>query len=254
MRPSLVDLDIIIPVYNEGANIISVLDALQRDVNCTHRILICYDFDEDNTLDAIAGYSPNQGNIILVKNPSSGPHSAIMAGINSSTAPFVLTHMADDDYTTPVIDGMVAKGKEGYEVVTGSRFMKGGEFVGGSWLKRLLTWGASFSLYHFARFPVHDATHGVRIFSRRILENFEVESSLGFTYSFEMMVKVVRFGWPVHEVPVSWYERTIGASRFRVWRWLWSYLRWYFFAFATTWLRKGPKSVPLKPDSKLLDS
>lgn len=249
----MVDLDIIIPVYNEGDNIVSVLDALQRDVKCSHQIMICYDFDEDNTLDAIANYAANQGNIVTVKNPTSGPHGAIMAGIHCSTAPFVLTHMADDDYTTVIIDTLVDKAREGYAIVTGSRFMDGGEFVGGGWLKRLLTWAASFSLYHFAFFPVHDATHGVRIFSRKVIDSIEVESSVGFTYSFEMMVKVVRLRWPVYEFPVSWFERTIGTSRFQVMRWLWPYLHWYFFAFATTWLRRGPDSVRLKKNAPLRD-
>ena len=47
-------LDIIIPVYNEGANIVPTLRALARDVKTPSRILICYDHDEDNTLPAIA--------------------------------------------------------------------------------------------------------------------------------------------------------------------------------------------------------
>ena len=47
------ELDIVMPVYNEGANIGKVLDSLIDGVNARFRVLICYDFEEDNTLEAI---------------------------------------------------------------------------------------------------------------------------------------------------------------------------------------------------------
>jgi hypothetical protein len=59
-------------------------------------------------------------------------------------------------------------------------------------------------------------------------------------------VKVHRLGWKVAEVPVQWFERRHGPSRFRVLYWLPAYLRWYVYAFATTWLRRPPETVVLK--------
>jgi hypothetical protein len=47
-------------------------------------------------------------------------------------------------------------------------------------------------------------------------------------------------------VPARWIERSQGQSRFRVLRWLPAYFRWYLYALATTWLRRGPKTVQLK--------
>ena len=73
-----------------------------------------------------------------------------------------------------------------------------------------------------------------------------IESTSGFAYSIELLVKCHRLGWKVGEVPVSWYERKAGQSRFRVLRWLPQYLRWFFYAFATTYLRRGPDTVTLK--------
>ena len=43
-------LDIIIPVYNENDNIIRLLKALENEILCNFRILICYDSDDDKTL------------------------------------------------------------------------------------------------------------------------------------------------------------------------------------------------------------
>ena len=45
----IAELDIIIPVYNEGSNILTTLGALVREVKTPARVLICYDFPEDDT-------------------------------------------------------------------------------------------------------------------------------------------------------------------------------------------------------------
>jgi hypothetical protein len=59
-------------------------------------------------------------------------------------------------------------------------------------------------------------------------------------------VKAHRLGWRIAEVPVRWFERRHGASRFQVIKWLPAYLRWYVYAFATTFLRRPPHTVTLK--------
>lgn len=61
-------LDIIIPVYNEGLNIIRAVEALRREVKSPFRILICYDFDEDNTLTALREYDTSGLDILLGRN------------------------------------------------------------------------------------------------------------------------------------------------------------------------------------------
>ena len=57
---------------------------------------------------------------------------------------------------------------------------------------------------------------------------------------------VDRLDWRIAEVPVTWIERQSGESRFRVLKWLPAYLRWYGYAFATTFLRRPPRTVTLK--------
>ena len=84
------------------------------------------------------------------------------------------------------------------------------------------------------------------MFSRRVIERIAVESDQGFCYSIELLVKAHRLGWRIDEVPVRWLERRHGASRFQVVAWLPAYLRWYGYAFATTFLRRPPGTVTLK--------
>ncbi|MEP7032116.1 MAG: glycosyltransferase family 2 protein [Pseudolabrys sp.] len=238
-------LDIVIPVYNEGEVILATLDALARDVHTPSRILICYDRPDDNTLSTI---KDNPGrvaglNIEFVRNPTRGAHAAVMAGFAASTAPYVLVFPADDDFNAGMVDAMVAKAAQGADLVCASRFMPGGCMVGCPWLKAVLVRTAAFTLYYIAGLPTRDATNGFRLFSRRVIERIEIESDSGFCYSLELLVKCHRLGWPVADVPAKWFERKQGVSRFQVLNWVPAYLRWYLYAFATTFLRLPANSV-----------
>ena len=242
----MADLDIIIPVYNEGRNIIPVLEAFRSHVRTPYRVLICYDFDEDDTLDALAGFAADDMDIVRVKNPGRGPHGAVREGFARSTASAALVYMADDDYNADIIDAMVARFRDGCDVVAASRFMPGGSMVGGALHKVVIVRLGKFALHHLARLPVRDPTNAFRLFSRRLLDTVEIESERGFTFSVELLAKAVRLGWKVDEVAAQWLERDDKPSRFRVFAWIPAYLRWLIYAMATAWLGRGPQTVKRK--------
>jgi len=244
-------LDIIIPVYNEGENIIAVLNSLATHVKTPCRILICYDHDADTTLTVLKDFKTKQFCIEFVKNKKTGAHGAVTSGFEHSTAPAVLVFPADDTYNAPILDRMYEKLLSGCEIVAASRFMRGGRMEGCPWLKSILVRVASFTLNRIALIPIQDASNGFRMFSRRVLESIIIESNQGFTYSLELLVKCHRLRWKVGEVPASWFERSKGRSRFLVIKWLPAYLRWYFYGFLTTYLRRLPTTVPLKEGSSL---
>ena len=242
------ELDIVIPVYNEGRNIVATLSALAKAVAMPARVLICYDHPEDDTLPAVRGNPRAHAPLAVefVRNAGRGAHGAVMTGFAASRAPFVLMYAADDDYNAAMVDRMVALAKDGCDVVCASRFMPGGAMVGAPLLKATLLRSANFTLHHAARLPTRDASNGFRLFSRRVIDRIAVESDQGFCYSIELLVKAHRLGWKIGEVPVQWFERRHGESRFRVLKWLPAYLRWYGYAFATTLLRRSPETVVLK--------
>ena len=242
------DLDIVIPVYNEGPNILATLGALAGKVKTPARVLICYDRPDDNTLPVVRDHPQAYAglDVELVRNHGRGAHAAVMTGLAVSTAPFVVVYPADDDFNAAILDSMVELARQGHDIVCASRFMPGGKMEGCPWLKAMLVRTAAFALYRFACLPTHDATSGFRLFSRRVIEGIAVESDKGFCYSIELLVKVHRLRWRVAEVPAVWFERKHGASRFKVLQWLPAYLRWYSYAFATTFLRRRPETVVMK--------
>ena len=73
------ELDIVIPVYNEGRNIVAVLGALKRAVATPARVLICYDHAEDDTLPAIRANPQAHAGLPLefVYNARPGVHGAV---------------------------------------------------------------------------------------------------------------------------------------------------------------------------------
>lgn len=249
-------LDIVIPVYNEGANILSTLQSIARAVKTPLRVLICYDRDDDDTLSAIESNRAALVGlaIVFVRNRGSGVHGAVVTGFAHSEAPYAVVAPADDDYNAGIIDVMVAAAAKGCDIVCASRFMAGGSMVGCPWLKATLVRAANFTLYHLARLPTHDASNGFRLFSRRVIDEIAIESDRGFCYSIELLVKCHRLGWRIGEVPARWFERAHGTSRFQVIKWLPTYLRWYAYAFATTYLMRSPRTVRMNASSAQHDA
>ncbi len=240
----MADLDIIIPVYNEDREIVGTLETLAQHVKVPFRVLLCYDDDDDRTLPVAAAYARASGLAIdFVKNTGAGVHAAIMAGFRASDAPAAMLMPADDRYNAASIDRMFELFRGGCDVVCASRFIPGGCMKRCRLLKATLVRATAFTLYHFARLPARDPTNGLRLYSRRVLQSVPIESTMGFTHSIELLVKCHRLAWKIGEVPSVWIERQRGGSRFRVFRWAPAYLRWYWYAFQTTYFRKGPESV-----------
>lgn len=236
-------LDIVIPVYNEGRNIVAVLQSLRNYMSTKARVLIVYDHENDTTIPVLANGVSTPSSAInrdlpieLVRNRGSGPHAAVMTGFATSTAPFMLMMPADDFLNATVIDRMVALAQKGNDIVVGSRFMLFGAIIDRPWLNRFLAWAASASLHRFARLPTTDCSNGFRLFSRRVIEQIPVQSTRGFAYGIELTVKAHRRGWNIADVPYVQIERKHGKGRFRVFRWLPEYLRWYFYALQTRFI------------------
>ena len=118
--------------------------------------------------------------------------------------------------------------------------------IGCPLVKSIFVRAASYTLFYLSSIPVRDASNGFRLFSTKVLENIEIESSEGFTYSLELLVKCNRLKLKIFEIPAQWEERSEGESRFMIFKWLPAYLRWYFYGLGTTWLKKSAYAVKKK--------
>jgi dolichol-phosphate mannosyltransferase len=226
------EIDFVMPVYNEGANVRRALEEIYALVERPKRVLIVYDFDEDDTVPVVREIAPAFPGVELVRNRlGRGVINAIRAGIEAARAEVVIVTMADLSDDLRVVDRMVRLIRdEGYDVVCASRYMRGGAQHGGPLVKRTLSRLAGVSLYWLAGLPTHDATNAFRAYRLGILREFPIESAGGFEYSLELTAKAHVAGYRVTEVPSVWRDRTAGESRFKLAKWMPHYMKWYVYA------------------------
>ena len=234
-------LDILIPVFNENETIIKTLKNILLVVKCDYRILICYDYDEDPTLNIIKKEFTNNPKILFVKNFSKGFNNALITGFKNVTSEAVIIFMADDHVNHNIINLCYEKFKEGYQVVCPSRFVKNGKMIGNPFLKGLLVRLVSFFLFHFTSFPIKDSTNSFRLFSKELINRIKIESNKGFTLSLELTAKAHRMGYKMIEIPTVWMERDKGKSRFKLFSFIMPYLKWFFYIIGTSLFKKNVK-------------
>ena len=234
-------VDLIIPVYNEGANIGHALEEIDRKVPLPKRVVVVYDFDEDDTLPVVRELIPRYPGLEAVKNTlGRGVLNAVRAGIAASTSEVVVITMADLSDDVAIVPRMVELIRsEGFDIVCASRYMKGGRQVGGPRLKKFLSRAAGLSLHWLTGLPSHDATNAFRAYRRSVLQAIEIESRGGFAYSLEITAKAYAAGRKITELPSTWQDRSAGESRFRLGAWLPHYLKWYLYALTHRPARSG---------------
>jgi dolichol-phosphate mannosyltransferase len=230
--PSQVDLSVVVPVYNEGETIVPVVRALDAAIETPHEILVVYDFDGDTTVPVIRRLEHEMPALRGHRNDlGRGVLNAMKAGIAASNGRFVLISMADGSDDPAVIGSMLKLAESGADVVSASRYVKGGRQVGGPPLKRLMSRMAGLTLHWFGGVATHDPTNNFKLYSRRFLDSVAIESRAGFELALELTVKATLAGRRVAEVPTTWRDRTAGQSNFKLRQWLPHYLRWYVRAF-----------------------
>jgi glycosyltransferase involved in cell wall biosynthesis len=221
-------------VYNEGENIGSTLAEIEGKIKTPHRIFIIYDFDEDDTLPAIKERTNTSQSIVLLKNKyGRGVLNAIKTGFEAVEEGAILVTMADLSDDLSKVDEMVEKINKGFDIVCGSRYMKGGEQKGGPWLKKFLSRAAGISLHFLTGLPTHDVTNSFKMYTKKVLNDVNIESQGGFEIGMEIVIKAFQKGYRITEVPSSWHDRERGSTRFRIWKWLPKYMKWYIFAVKT---------------------
>jgi dolichol-phosphate mannosyltransferase len=241
---STVELSIVMPVFKEGEAVEPAIRALTRDIDTPHEILVVYDFDEDPTVPVIQRLALELPAVRGLRNDlGRGVLNAMKAGIAAGSGEYVLITMADGSDEPTIVDGMVEIARDGADVVAASRYMPGGNQIGGPLLKRLMSRTAGLTLHWFAGVATHDPTNNFKLYARRFLDTVTIESTAGFELALELTVKATLAGRTVAEVPTTWRDRTAGQSNFKLRKWLPHYLDWYRRAFVGRWLRPARRAA-----------
>jgi len=245
--PSTPPLTIVIPVFNEGANFKALWSEIASSIHTPFTAIIVYDFDEDDTLPAISEIvASGETRLALRRNAyGRGVTHAIKTGLEAVDSGPVLVTMADlsDDLTQ--VDEMYGLYQQGFDLICGSRYMPGGRLVGGAFFKQALSRISGLTLHYFRGIPTHDATNSFKLYDAAMVRELSVESVAGFELGLELTVKGYLHGYRITEIPSTWRDRSAGTSKFRLFKWLPHYLKWYFYAFQPR--RSGTRA--LRPEA-----
>jgi dolichol-phosphate mannosyltransferase len=230
--PNALRLSVVIPAYNEGEHIIPVLERLFEAVLLPCEVLVVVDDQADTTRPVVQRLAEREPRLhCLINTYGKGPANAIRYGIDHATTPVTVVTMADGCDDVRQIDDLVRLVERGVAVAAASRYMAGGQQVGGPLLKGMMSASAGRSLRLLARVGTRDATNSFKAYSTAFVRAVGIDSRDGFEIGIELTAKAKRLRLPIAEIPTIWLDRHEGLSNFRVAAWLPKYLRWYRFAF-----------------------
>ena len=224
-------VSVIVTAHNEGEKIVVYLTRLLESVTLPAEILVVYDFEEDTSAPHVRKIAGLDARVKPVLNTyGRGPAWAIRYGMDHASAPVVVVTMADGCDDAMQIDQLARLVERGVVIAAASRYMRGGQQIGGPFLKSTLSRIAGLSLYHLGRVGTRDATNSFKAYDLSFVRDVGITSTGGFEVGIELVAKARRLRKPVAEIPTIWLERHYGQSHFRLAKWIPRYLRWYLHA------------------------
>ena len=210
-RPSShVELDLVIPVFNEERRIGATLAAIHEemaDSDVSLNILVVDNGCVDATAEVVAGAQSSHMPVEIISCRTRGKGAAVRAGILRSRAPFV--GYCDADLSTPPSALHLGADllRSGWEVVIGSRRCTGASYdVPQGTIRRL----GSFVFRTMASRlsgPITDTQCGFKLFKTSVAkELFTVSTLNGFAFDVEVLAQARLRNHRMIELPIQWSD------------------------------------------------
>jgi dolichol-phosphate mannosyltransferase len=213
MRPLVV-----IPTYNESENIVRMLHRIHE---CLPEagILVVDDGSPDGTADLVKGVAAELPDVHLLSRASkSGLGSAYRAGFAWGLErgyDACIEIDADFSHDPAALPTLVAPLNEGFDVVIGSRYVKGGSIPNWAWHRHMLSRGGNLYASAVLGLGVSDSTAGYRCYSAGILRKLDLDRirAEGYGFQIEMTYRARQYGGAITEVPIKFVDREVGESK-----------------------------------------
>jgi dolichol-phosphate mannosyltransferase len=209
---------VVIPTYNERQNISALVPAIHCVVPDLH-ILVVDDNSPDGTGQAVLELAADQsGKISLLSRPAKdGLAQAYSAGFKEALHrgyDFILQMDADLSHDPSYLPAFLQQ-ITSFDLVLGSRYMRGVNVVNWDFKRLILSKMASVYVRWVTRMPFSDLTGGFKCWKRETLEQIDLDRifSNGYLFQIEMTWKAYRKGSRIGEIPIIFYEREIGRSK-----------------------------------------
>jgi dolichol-phosphate mannosyltransferase len=212
-------LCVVIPTYNESASIGRTVQRVLANGPDYH-VLVVDDNSPDDTAAVVAGYAKSEPRIhLLVRMDDRGFGTAVRDGFRQALingAEFVGQMDADGSHDAAEFPGMRALLESGQaDWVIGSRYVRGSKILGWGPMRYVNSHVANRLARLVTGVPANDATNGLRLFRRDVLQSLDLTALLsrGYSVILETNYRLHRAGYRVAEVPITFHPREAGASK-----------------------------------------
>lgn len=211
---------IVIPTYNEIDNIEVILKKV-FDLQLELDILIVDDNSPDKTYakvqELIETREYGEKLHLIIREKKEGLGKAYIEGFKWCLAreyAFVIEMDADLSHDPKYLPSFIENIKE-YDLVIGSRYVKGGGVVNWSLLRKFISFGGSTYARTILGISIKDVTGGFKCFRREVLEAIDLDNimSAGYAFQIEMNYRTILKGFKVKEVPIVFEDRVAGKSK-----------------------------------------
>lgn len=208
---------IVVPTYNEYENVerlVGEIHRFQPQVN----ILFVDDSSPDGTSDLIKKIQQENSNIYLLERQGKmGLGSAYIAGFKFALEKgfeYIFEMDADFSHDPKEIPNFL-EAIELYDLVLGSRYIKGVNVVNWPLKRLLLSYFANMYTRIITGISVRDSTGGFKCFRRQVLEDIDLNNikSNGYAFQIEINFKAWKKGFRLKEIPIIFIDRVFGQSK-----------------------------------------
>ena len=209
---------VIIPTYNEVENIQMVIDLTLKDK--AYDILVVDDSSPDGTADLVLELIKTHSNRLFLEQRTrkEGLGKAYIHGFRwalENNYDFIFEMDADLSHDPKELSPMLDYLKSHYDLVIGSRYVKGINVVNWPLSRILLSYLASVYVRWITFMPINDPTAGFVGYTRTVLEqlDFNKIKFVGYAFQIEMKFKIWKKGFNFKEHPIIFTNRVLGVSK-----------------------------------------
>ncbi len=209
------DLSVIIPTYNEAENIRELVKKLKENLKkIDFEVIIIDDNSADGTAEAIDKLvERSKGEILaLHRYNKRGIFSAIQDGIKVANGKYIVMMDSDLSHPPKKIREMW-KLREDFDIVSGSRFIRGGRMRAG-FLRKYGSFILNFLCSLIANLKVKDVIGGFHLMKKKAFEflKFKYNSKFG-EFDLELLYRARQKGYSIKEIPFIYQFRKKGKSK-----------------------------------------
>ncbi|MCD6094381.1 glycosyltransferase family 2 protein [bacterium] len=215
-------LSVIIPAYNEEKRLPKTLKAVDeylRNQNYDYEIIVVNDGSKDDTALVVKDFKPQIVNLRLIdRKENKGKGYTVKEGMLNAKGDYRLFMDADNSTTIDQIEKMWPWFERGYDIVIGSRDIKGAVLDPPQPLYRRLVG----KIFRLARdiicdiWGIYDTQCGFKCFKKEVVETIFPKLRIErFAFDVEILLLAKMHGFKIKEIPVYWRNNPDSKVKFK---------------------------------------